>query len=243
MGKTNIEWATHTWNPYGWHCTPVSSGCKNCYARAMTERFNRGNFADPPEWRGESAIKEWNKLPAGAVVFVNSMSDTFHEDVPLETVQMLFDLIASRPDVTALVLTKRIVRAYIVHKELNWAPNLWIGTSVESALRAVRAEHLVDIPAAGRFISFEPLLGPIIGDPMSEGLLRLASEGLIHWFIVGAESGDQRRHFDLKWARDLKDFAQLHRIPFMFKQGSHRFPGKDRLLDGQTWDESPFNKE
>lgn len=237
MGKTTIEWASHTWNPYTWACNKVSPGCLNCYAEAMTKKYKRGTFAGAPRWRGAAAMKELKKLPSGASVFVNSMSDTYHEGATLQMIHGVHAAVLSRPDVTFMVLTKRIDRAYYMREQLAWPPNLWIGTSVESADYLWRVVFLGEIPAAGRFISAEPLLGSLRGDSL---LIWALEEKKVNWVIAGGESGANRRPFDPEWARELRDLCQETSVPFMFKQGSHLYPGKDRLLDGRTWDETPF---
>lgn len=264
MSETNIEWASHTLNFYNWACTKVSPGCKNCYAQTMAKRYGR-DFDSPPIWRGKNAMKELKNLPAGAVVFVNSMSDTYHERVPVQWIHSIHNAALLRPDVTFLILTKRIERAYSLSRFLAYPPNLWLGTSVESDEYLWRLDYLLEIPAAGHFVSAEPLLSSIAGikrylyiDIKGEQFLptitrrhRWLSE--VHtfklaryrdhrlgWVILGGESGDQRRPFSQDWAREVRDLCVDADVPFMFKQGSSFKPGQDRLLDGRTWDETPF---
>lgn len=228
--ETAIEWASHTWNPYTWKCNKVSQGCKNCYMMAQASRYGQ----DPngtPQWR-EAALKELPRIPSGSVVFVNSMSDTYHEGVSLETIQRVHDVIASYPDITFLLLTKRIERARELALELTWSPNIWIGTSVENRSVLHRLNDLIHIPAGGHFVSVEPQLEEI-------NLLGYLHRG-VDWVICGGESGAGRRYFDKNWARALRDECQQASVPFLFKQGAAFKSGQDRLLDGRTWDETPF---
>ena len=129
MGKTNISWADQSLNFYNWYCTKISPGCKNCYMFAMRKQFGREDAS--LKWR-ESALKEYHALKPGEVVFVNSMSDTYHEDAPLEWIQRIHELIASKPAVQFLVLNKRPYRALIIRRDLLWPENLWVGVSVEN---------------------------------------------------------------------------------------------------------------
>lgn len=243
MGKTTIEWASHTWNPYNWACRKVSPGCANCYAEFLAERRNGpGAFNRAPEWRGAKAMQEIKRMPRGAVVFVNSMSDTYHEQARLAWIHSIHNTAAYvRPDVTFLLLTKRPERALALSRYLAYPPNLWVGTSVEHADYLWRLDYLLRIPAAGHFVSAEPLLGPLPG-------LRQYVQAGLGWVIVGAESGAKRRPFDKDWARQIRDMCvregvqqPAHDTPFMFKQGSAYMSGQDRLLDGRTWDETPFS--
>lgn len=236
MGKTNIAWASHTVNFYDWACRQVSPGCKNCYARAMAQRYGK-NFDKTPEWRDKAAA-EFLNLPAGAVAFINSMSDTWHEDVPLETVLRIYDIAARRPDVTCLILTKRIARWVKHERDVPALPNVWAGTSVESSEFLFRLRTLRRVPAAGHFVSAEPLIRPLIGYfPVS--LEHELERGGIDWIITGAESGPNRRPFDPQWVRDIRDSCALHNVTFMHKQGSAFKPGQDRELDGRTHDDTP----
>lgn len=262
--KTNIEWASHTLNFYTWDCTKVSEGCKHCYMMVQAERYGK-SLVGKPQWRGKNAMRELRKLPTGAVVFVNSMSDTYHESVPDAWIHSIHNMAAYvRPDVTFLLLTKRPERAYAMRHVLAWPENLWIGTSVESERYLWRLDYLLEIPAAGHFVSAEPLMGSLrelqkylqitfkhemflprrkftkYGDWYALARLRQHRLG---WVIVGGESGAERRPFEMDWAREIRDACLEWEIPFMFKQGSAFAPGRDRLLDGRTWDESPFAVE
>lgn len=244
MAKTNIEWASHSWNRYTWDCTKVSEGCKNCYMMALAERRGKP-IIGRPQLRA-SALPELKTFPSGAVIFVNSMSDTYHEAVPLEWIQEIHNTAAAHPDKTFLLLTKRPRRALELSPRLVYPPNLWVGTSIEKNKYLFRLDDLLQIPAAGHFLSAEPLLEPLLNlapylDQLVPDYLRI--RGVRHplrWVIVGGESGKGRRTFNKSWARQIRDMCDEAGVPFMFKQGSSHQPGQDRLLDGQTWDQTPI---
>lgn len=236
--ETSIEWASHSWNPYTWNCTKVSQGCKNCYALARSQQYqgkasNGGDFQKFPPRIRENAFKELPRIPSGAIVFVNSHSDTYHEEASLEMVERVHTTIAQRPDVTFLLLTKRPARALDLAYGLRWPKNLWIGTSVENRSTLWRLDYLMKIPAYGHFVSAEPLLEEIsVAGAIKKGL---------KWVICGGESGQGFRYFDKAWARVLRDECQAGHVPFLFKQGSAYASGQDRLLDGRTWNETPLH--
>lgn len=261
MSETNIEWASHTWNCYDWHCTKVSPGCQHCYAETLAKRMGK-TFNGAPNWRGKNAIKELLTFPSGAVIFVNSMSDSYHEGATLAMIHAIHNAAAYiRPDVTFLLLTKRPERALALSPHLIYPPNLWVGTSVESQDYLWRLNYLLQIPAAGHFLSAEPLLSAlpnldqymvaewewiqprVIRDgrmwysyPATQHLKRYP----LRWVIVGAESGADRRPMNLDWVRDIQYQCYHRSVPFMYKQGGAFKPGQNRMLDGQTWDETPF---
>lgn len=235
MTKTNIEWADKSLNFYNWKCDKVSAGCKNCYMMAFARRMGK-NPIGTPEWR-KTARKEYLALKSGDVVFVNSMSDTYHEKVDRRYIHWIHNYIWQRPDVTFLLLTKRPHIAYGMRHTLKWSPNLWLGTSIESPEVMYRLAFLVRTPAAGHFVSAEPLLSQLNG---IEKYMTGHTVKKIDWLIAGAESGDNRRPMNLNWVRHLRNLSLQNNIPFMYKQGSHRFPSKNRVLDDRTWDESPF---
>lgn len=264
MGVTTIAWADKTVNPYTWNCDKISEGCKFCYAEALAERFKGGHFAGAPQWRN-GVSRDFKKLKSGDVVFINSISDTFHEGVPFRMIHDLFMLVASRPDVQFLILTKRIERAWYMRHLLPWTNNLWMGTSVELRKYLWRIEYLLDIPSAGHFVSIEPLLESIVNTPLRtskyDGIedflyveLKQPSiltpfragphkaryrQARLDWVIVGAESGVNRRPFDKQWAREICDACVKAGIPFMFKQGSAVKSGQDTFLDGKEWMQIP----
>jgi len=247
VGKTNISWASHSWNPYTWNCNKVSPGCRNCYAETLALRRGQ-SFIGAPRLHGDNAWKELRRFPPGAVVFVNSMSDTYHEGATAFMIHSLHNAaLYTRPDVTFLVLTKRPERALALAPFLAWPPNLWIGTSVESADYLGRLDALLRIPAAGHFVSAEPLLGPLtdLRAYLYPGMV-LNRYGIhyrpgLRWVIVGGESGQGRRPFSKLWAQEIQMLAADAGVPFLFKQGSAYAPGQDRLLVGREWNESPFH--
>lgn len=241
--KTSIEWASHTLNFYSWACTKVSPGCKHCYAKTLADRYGK-DFNAPPQWRGANAMKELRTLPKGAVAFVNSMSDTYHEAVPVQWIHSIHNAALLHPDVTFLLLTKRPERAYGLSRYLAYPPNLWVGTSVESEDYLWRLDYLLRIPAAGHFVSAEPLLGRLPN--LSHYMKPITHiQGHTHhhalkWVIVGGESGAHRRPFYSAWAAEIQVMCAMHHVPFLYKQGSAFMSGKDRILNGRTWDETPF---
>ena len=230
MSKTNIGWADKNWNPYTWNCNKVSPGCKHCYAEALAER-NHQLFAGPPRWR-ETSINDYRQLRAGDAAFVNTMSDTFHEGVPLEMIERVFAHCRQKPDVQFLILTKRIERVYQIQTDLLWTRNIWLGTSVESRKYLGRIDTLRSIGTVvgGKFISFEPLLEDV-GDVDLTGI-----DGV----IVGGESGPDYRPFSLDWARNLRDQCAAQGVMFFLKQSGGLFPGTGRELDGREWNDLPW---
>ncbi len=226
--KTAIEWTDKTWNPTV-GCNKVSPGCKNCYAEALTKRFykqypNGFEFTihpqrldDPRRWRKPSRV------------FVNSMSDLFHEQMPFGFLQEVFHVMEECPQHVFQILTKRHKRLAELAPELNWPNNVWMGVSVENQDYAHRVDYLKQVPATVRFLSCEPLLGP----------LKLNLEE-IHWVIVGGESGSGHRPIQADWIRDVRDQANVLDVAFFFKQwGGIRPKSGGRMLDGCTYDEMP----
>lgn len=233
--RSAIEWTQATWNPVT-GCTKVSSGCDHCYAETFAERF-RGVPGHPYEqgfdlrlWPGRLDLPlRWR---APRMVFVNSMSDLFHERVPASYVDLVLDTIRATPRHTYQVLTKRPGRMAAVMRRLQPAPlpNLWLGASIEDDRYVWRADKLRDTSAAVRFLSLEPLLGPLPS-------LDLAG---IDWVIVGGESGPRHRLMDPAWARELRDRCIDAQVAFFFKQWGGRTPkAGGRRLDGRTWDQMP----
>jgi protein gp37 len=231
--KTSIEWTEMTWNPVT-GCTKISPGCKHCYAETMSrrlkfmgvERYQQGfqlalhdDLIDlPTRW----------KRPT--LVFVNSMSDLFQDDVPLQFIQQVFETMRNCPQHQFQVLTKRAERLVEVSGELDWAPNVWMGVSVENEDYTYRSVLLRDVPAAIRFLSVEPLLGPI---------RRLPLKG-VHWVIVGGESGPGAREMRPEWVEEIYRQCREHGVPFFFKQwGGVQKHRNGRELFGRTFDEMP----
>jgi protein gp37 len=228
-----IEWTQATWNPVT-GCSKVSPGCAHCYAETFAERW-RGIPGHPYEqgfdlrlWPSRLELPLRWKRPR--LVFVNSMSDMFHEDVPLDFIQDVFDVMVRASQHRFQLLTKRHERLAELAPELPWPENVWIGVSIENRRFVKRADYLREVPAAVRFISAEPLLGPLEG---------LDLDG-IDWLIVGGESGPKHRRIDADWARELRDRCNAEDVPFFFKQwGGRTSKAGGRLLDGRIWDEMP----
>ena len=231
--KSAIEWTDSTWNPVT-GCNKVSPGCKHCYAETFAERW-RGVPGHPYEQGFD--LRLWPErlgLPLGwkkpRTIFVNSMSDLFHEGIPLEFVQQVFRTMRAASWHTFQVLTKRPERLVEHASKLVWPPNVWMGVSVESVKYLSRVDFLRRVPAAVRFLSLEPLLGPL-------GSLDLAD---IDWVIVGGESGAGARPLEARWVRDIRAQCRVARVPFFFKQwGGVQKKKKGRVLDGRTWDAMP----
>lgn len=236
MSKTKISWTDEALNFLSWNCNKVSPGCKHCYAQKHAEKYPRnsagGEFLGAPRMR-DNALKELAVIKAGSTVFVNTHSDTFHEKNPSEWIYTMFQHMNQRPDLIFLVLTKRPQYPELFYQNLKWTDNIWLGTSVESADYLHRITALEHVPAAHKFISFEPLLGHIPPPSL------FASLKHIDWVIVGGESGEHHRPFGKQWAIDIQQVCSQMKIPFYFKQGSALFPDSDRVLNGQTYDEFP----
>ncbi len=229
--KSAIEWTDSTWNPVT-GCSKVSPGCSHCYAETFAERW-RGIPGHPYEqgfdlrlWPDRLNLPLTWKTPR--TIFVNSMSDLFHEKVPLSFIRGVFEVMEQASWHTFQVLTKRSDRLLALAKELNWPPNVWVGVSVEAPEYVWRVDHLRPVPAAVRFLSVEPLLARI-------GRIDLKD---IDWVIVGGESGPGARPMDAAWVREIRDQCVRDGIPFFFKQwGGVRKKKNGRILDGRTWDE------
>jgi protein gp37 len=240
--RSAIEWTEVTWNPTT-GCDRISPGCDHCYALTLARRLKAmgqpkyQNDGDPrtsgPGFRitmHASALVQPYTWPGRRVVFVNSMSDLFHARVPLSFVRQVFGVIADTPQHTYQVLTKRSSRLRRVAASMDWPPNLWMGVSVEDAAQLRRVDDLRSVPAGIRFLSCEPLLGPLDG-------LDLAGIG---WVIAGGESGPGHRPVDPAWVTGIRDRCAAGQVPFFFKQWGGRTP-KDggRELDGSTWSQMP----
>jgi protein gp37 len=240
--RTSIEWTEVTWNPTT-GCDRISAGCDNCYALRLAKRLKAMGSAKyhsdgDPRTSGPGfgvAVHEDDlSLPLRwrepRLVFVNSMSDLFHARVPLEFVSRVFSVIADTPQHTYQVLTKRSTRLRKIADRLEWPPNLWIGVSVEDSSTLFRVDDLRTVPAPVRFLSCEPLLGPL-DDIDLDG---------IAWVIAGGESGTGYRPLRLEWARGLRDACQDAGVAFFFKQVGGRTPkAGGRELDGRTWNQMP----
>ena len=231
--RTSIEWADASWNPVT-GCTKVSQGCKNCYAERLAPLLKaRGN---PSYANGFQVTTHERILPLPTTwrrhrnIFVNSMSDLFHEQVPDDFIRRVFDVMVHCPQHTFMVLTKRPQEALRLASSLPWPPHLLMGVSVESADHTDRIDALRQLPACRRFLSMEPLLGAVPDLDLSG----------IHWLIAGGESGPGARPMREEWVTDLRDQCQAARIPFLFKQwGGTNKKKTGRLLQGRTWDQFP----
>jgi protein gp37 len=242
--RTAIEWAEVTWNPTT-GCDRISAGCDNCYALALAKRLKAMGSAKyqhdgTPRTSGPGfgltvhtgALREPYSWGIPRIVFVNSMSDLFHARVPVDFVAEVFSVIADTPQHTYQVLTKRSSRLRKVASRLSWPPNLWMGVSVEDREALYRVDDLRSVPAAVRFLSCEPLLGPLDD---------LALEG-VGWVIAGGESGPSRRPPEMAWVTGIRDRCVDAGVPFFFKQWGGRTPKEGgRELDGRCWDQMPVN--
>ena len=222
-----------TWNPVT-GCAKVTQGCKNCYAERMAKRLQamgsvryREGFRTTLHWDLLDVPSRW-KRPR--IIFVNSMSDLFQDSVPLEFIRAAFETMAQCPQHTFQILTKRSVRLCELAPSLVWPANVWMGVSVENQKVIRRIEDLQRVPAAIRFLSCEPLLGPLHDLPLSE----------IHWVIVGGESGPKARPMSTAWVDDIHRQCRDASVPFFFKQwGGKRKDLTGRELHGRTYDEMP----
>ena len=211
MAKSNIEWTETTWNPTT-GCSKVSAGCLNCYAETMSKRLkamgmnkykNGFKLTIHPE-----AINEPYKWKKPTVVFVNSMSDLFHNNIPVEFIKGVFKVMNNTPQHTYQILTKRSERLLQLAPLLNWTSNIWMGVSVENESVSGRILHLSQTPAFIKFVSCEPLIGP----------LHSLQLDLIDWVIVGGESGYKAREIKKEWIDDIYNKCKIHNVPFFFKQ-------------------------
>lgn len=234
--RSRIEWTEATWNPVT-GCDQVSPGCAHCYAKTFAERW-RGVAGHPYEqgfdlrlWPGRlEHPRRWKK---SRTIFVNSMSDLFHDDIPFSFIEQVFAVMADCEQHTFQVLTKRHERLSELAPDLPWPPNVWMGVSIENRRFVRRAEVLRLVPAAVRFISAEPLLGPLDSLDLSN----------IDWLIAGGESGPRHRRIDPRWVLDLRNRCVDAEVAFFFKQwGGTRPKSNGRLLEGRTWDELPAGR-
>ena len=233
MSKTKIEWATDSWNPVT-GCDPISEGCANCYAQPLAHRLkNMGKKKYVNGFKVTTHPEELDKplyWKKPRKIFVCSMGDLFHEDVPGRFIHLVFNQMTKCPQHTFLILTKRPLRLASLAHELPWPPHIWAGVSVENWLYPHRIQQLIQVPAAIRFLSLEPLL-----DPMGEIFL-----GAIDWVIVGGESGPGARPMAEDWVVDIRDQCVGAWLPFFFKQwGGTRRKRAGRLLHGRSWEQMP----
>ncbi len=234
MAQSSIEWTEMTWNPTT-GCTKISAGCKFCYAEVMTRRLQAmgiEKYKDgflvrmyedaltiPYTWRGSK------------IVFVNSMSDLFHPEIPFEFIEKVFQVMNDTPQHTYQVLTKRADRLFQLHAKLTWTPNIWMGVSVENEKVIDRIDFLRETNAVVKFLSCEPLIGPLMN-------MNLAN---IDWVIVGGESGRKARPIEEWWVWDIRQQCQEQGVAFFFKQwGGVNKKKTGRELGGRTYDEMPI---
>ncbi len=231
--NSTIEWTETTWNPVT-GCSKISPGCKHCYAERMSKRLHA---MGQPNYRNEfrltlqpqliEAPLSWKKPRR---IFVNSMSDLFHEGVPPDYIHRVFDVMRRAHWHEFQILTKRAARLELLSPSLAWPANVWMGVSVESEAYTFRIDHLRRSNARVKFLSLEPLLGPLRN-------LNLLG---IHWAIVGGESGPGARPMDESWVLQIQRQCQQASVAFFFKQwGGHFKKRTGRLLHGRTWDEFP----
>lgn len=240
--RSTIEWTEATWNPTT-GCDRISEGCDNCYALTLAKRLkamgspkyqNDGDPRTSGPGFGLSVHPQALDLPyswkSPRTVFVNSMSDLFHARVPLSYVKDIFNVMRETPQHTYQILTKRSTRMRKVADQISWPQNVWMGVTVESAEFSWRIDDLRQVPAHVRFLSCEPLIGPL-------GTLNLSG---INWVIAGGESGKNHRSIQGEWVTGLRDQCIEGEIPFFFKQWGGSTPkAGGRLLEGRTWDQYP----
>ncbi|MFO7946261.1 MAG: phage Gp37/Gp68 family protein [Armatimonadota bacterium] len=231
--KSKIEWTERTWNPVT-GCTKISPGCANCYAERFAHRLqamgqdkyrngfdvtlHKRTLDDPLGWKNNQ------------VIFVNSMSDLFHKDVPLSFIKRVFQTMRRADWHIFQVLTKRSEKLLALDDQILWAPNVWMGVSIENSDYLSRLDDLKRTGAQLKFVSFEPLIGPVS---------KFDTDG-IDWVIVGGESGPGARPMKKEWVIDIRDRCRAHNVPFFFKQwGGTRKKKAGRELDGRTWDQYP----
>ncbi|MGO9118133.1 MAG: DUF5131 family protein [Desulfomonilaceae bacterium] len=234
--KSKIEWTECTWNPVT-GCTKLSEGCRHCYAERMARRLRA--MGKPNYLHGFALtmhphmLEEPLRWKHPQMIFVNSMSDLFHEELPVDFIQEVFHVMSRASHHTFQVLTKRSQRLLDLSSALPWPDNVWMGVTVEHLDYTVRIEHLRGSGAKTKFLSLEPLLTPIAD-------LNLAG---IDWVIVGGESGPKARPMNSEWVRDIRDQCIEAHVPFFFKQwGGTNKKKAGRELDGRTWSEIPSTK-
>lgn len=235
MAQSSIEWTEMTWNP-STGCTKVSSGCKFCYAEVMSKRLQAMGL---DKYKDAFKIKEHPdqlNIPytwkSSKIVFVNSMSDLFHKDISIEFIKKVFLVMNDNPNHVFQVLTKRAERLYEIHKELKWTHNIWMGVSVENEKAVHRIDFLRKTDARVKFLSCEPLIGPLHNLNLYE----------IDWVITGGESGHRPRPMKADWVLDIQDQCERSDVAFFFKQwGGRNKKANGRELNGRTYNEMPVH--
>ena len=235
MSQSSIEWTEMTWNPVT-GCTKISSGCKFCYAEVMSKRLQAMGL---DKYKDAFKIKEHPdqlNIPytwkSSKIVFVNSMSDLFHKDISIEFIKKVFLVMNDNPNHVFQVLTKRAERLYEIHKELKWTHNIWMGVSVENEKAVHRIDFLRKTDARVKFLSCEPLIGPLHNLNLYE----------IDWVITGGESGHRPRPMKADWVLDIQDQCERSDVAFFFKQwGGRNKKASGRELNGRTYNEMPVH--
>lgn len=231
---SRIEWTQSTWNPVT-GCSSISEGCQHCYAKRMASRLKGMGLSRYKDGFYVTIHRDLLSVPfhwkKPRLIFVNSMGDLFHDHVPFSFIKDVFSTIESAPRHTFQLLTKRADRLAKLADKLSWPHNLWVGVTVELQQYIDRIDKLRQVPAAVRFVSFEPLLGPVKS-------LRLDN---INWAIVGGESGPHARPMEATWAKTIRDTCIDCSIPFFFKQwGDNNKKKRRRHLDGKLWNQYPI---
>lgn len=234
MAQSSIEWTEMTWNPTT-GCDKISAGCKNCYAEVMSRRLQAmgiEKYKDGFTLRlHEDALEIPNTWKTPKVVFVNSMSDLFHKDVPFGFIEKVFRVMNDNPQHTFQVLTKRADILYKYHQYLNWSENIWMGVSVENEKAKHRIDHLRSTNAKVKFLSCEPLIGPLNDLDLTN----------IDWVIVGGESGRKPRPMHVDWVLSIQQQCEEKKVAFFFKQwGGTNKKKTGRILNGKTYNDMPL---
>ncbi len=250
MATSTIEWTEVTWNPTT-GCDRISPGCDRCYAMTLAKRLKAMGQAKyqhdgDPRTSGpgfgltvhEDTLFDPHSWPGSRLVFVNSMSDLFHDEVPDDFIRQVADVIRRTPQHTYQILTKRSRRMRALSEKIEWPINAWLGVSVENQRYAdMRIPHLLETRAAVRFLSCEPLLGPV---DLSAHIASSHRDSTVDWVIVGGESGSRARPMERQWACTIRDQCTAFGIAFFFKQWGGRTPkAGGRTLDGKTWNQMP----
>lgn len=237
MAQTSIEWTELTWNPTT-GCTKISKGCKFCYAEIMSRRLQAMGIEKYKDGFKVRIHPETLRIPytwkSSKVVFVNSMSDLFHEDIPLSYIKKVFKVMNENPQHVFQVLTKRAERLFELHEELEWSHNIWMGVSVENKKVLPRIDLLRKTKARVKFLSCEPLIGPLENMNLKK----------IDWVIVGGESGHRPRKMEPDWVLDIQEQCTKANVAFFFKQwGGRNKKAAGRILNDRTYDEMPRQYE
>jgi len=233
MAQSSIEWTEMTWNPTT-GCNKITAGCKFCYAEVMSKRLQAMGQEKYKDGFKVSIHPDTLSIPytwkTAKVVFVNSMSDLFHPDIPLDYIKQVFEVMNDNPKHVFQVLTKRAERLYEVHEELKWTDNIWMGVSVENKKVVSRIDFLRKTNAKVKFLSCEPLIGPLYNMNLNK----------IDWVIVGGESGHTPRPMNTDWVLNIQEQCKYAGVAFFFKQwGGKNKKANGRLLNGKTYSEMP----